>query len=253
MKIDDLTPDETATVIDFLADTDSLFTPFRGSPASAWPSWFERRELYYSHGIAAVSSAAATDRKSAERHFDALEAAGWIHLSYLNGRRHIRLSDDADWILRSLVCCRLLSCCWRHLQTIAGLTDIGCSNEGHVFELHILGIVSYGRRESKSEILGLEMFLLPALCRDFVRSHCDCDGRTGYILTEIGRESWPKIPEEPGDLPPLDEQLSDRYDARFTAGLEDRKSWRSPHRHHLAIPLSAGLWPATPVAVEDDQ
>lgn len=245
MHFDDLTPPETGVLVDLLSDVDVLWTPPRQS-LKALAAIHQRRKLYASAGVPTLAAGLDCDRKSAERTFYQLEDDGFIQITTRHQRRHCRLSDACDWLIRSLVACYVLSDVWLPLLVIRDMCDaLGVDS---ILETDVIGVdYDSDPDELKSKIFGLEMMLAPAAARLFVTSDSDAAGRVSYSLADAGREFLRgDIPTPPDNLPPFNEVFSDRFDARFKQGLAQREHWRSTLTNDIGIPRSAGFYPNVP-------
>jgi hypothetical protein len=248
MRFSDLTPPEIGVLVDILADTDVLFTPVRTIDPIA--AVFQRRQLYGTAGVQCLAAGLDCDRKSAERRFAQLEDDGFLSVSMVGWRRHCRLSDAADWCMRSLVAQFTLDCSWPALAVIRDMADAGYGNGSFVLETAVLGI-DYGLPGTGEKLVMLELLLLPSLCRGLVDSEVDSGQHVAYRLTDAGRRALASSPPvAPPDLPDFNQVYIDRYDERFRARLKRRENWRSTIRGDLSIPMAAGCWPTLPPAAK---
>jgi len=248
MRFSDLSPPEIGVLVDLLADTDVLFTPVRTIDPIA--PVFQRRQIYATAGVPCLAAGLDTDRKSAERRFAQLEDDGFLSVSMVGLRRHCRLTDAADWCMRSLIATYTVDCSWPAMSVIHAMAAAGYGCGSFVLETTVLG-VEYGLPGVGEKLVMLELMLLPALCRGLVDSEVDSGGRVAYTLTDAGRLALASSPPvAPIGLPDFDQVHIDRYDERFRARLKRRDDWRSHIRGDLSIPMSAGCWPKLPPAAK---
>lgn len=248
MRFNDLTPPEIGVLVDLLADIDVLHTPVRTIDPIA--AVFQRRQLYSTAGVPCLAAGLDTDRKSAERRFAQLEDDGFLSVSMVGWRRHCRLSDAADWHLRSLVSQFTLDCSWPAMAVIDSMASAGFGNGHFVLETTVLG-TDYGTPNVGEKLVMLELQLLPVLCRGFVESEVDSCQHACYRLTDDGRRALASSPPvAPPNLPAFDQVFSDRYDERFRSRLRRREHWQSTVRGDLSIPMAAGCWPKLPPAAK---
>ena len=122
MDFSELSPPQIGVLVDLLADTDAIFTPYRGGGFGAGPGLagvLHRRSVYRKAGVPCLGSEIASDRKSAERVYSELAEAGTLELSVIGQRRHCRLTSEADWWTRSLVAMTDLLDGWQLAHTPA--------------------------------------------------------------------------------------------------------------------------------------
>jgi hypothetical protein len=244
MRFSDLSPPEIGVLVDLLADTDVLFTPVRTIDPIA--PVFQRRQLYATAGVPCLAAGLDTDRKSAERRFAQLEDDGFLTVSMVGWRRHCRLTDAADWCVRSLVGQFSIDCSFPAMAVIDSMASAGYGCGHFVLETTILG-VDYGQPGVGETLVLLELLLLPALHRGLIESEVDSGQHVAYSLTDDGRRALASSPPvAPPDLPAFDQVFSDRYDERFRTRLRRREHWCSTIRGDLSIPMASGCWPVLP-------
>lgn len=230
------------------AEIDVIHTPVRRlHPDGGHRAMELRMEFRRSGGLPYAAGGTASERKASERLADEWEAAGLVVCSRCRSRRVAwRLSDAADWALRSLA--GDWPDPWGGLQTamlcIDAHTKTGHTHEsGFVPEVALLGMADWKAGPIDGRVYELESLLLPGLVRDLVRSGSDCYGRVGYLLTDRGRK-WLESPPDPPDLSGVSycsEASRQHFDA-FMVALK-RLDSEKPRLAAVYIPLSAGLWP----------
>jgi hypothetical protein len=85
------------------------------------------------------------------------------------------------------------------------------------------------------------------LCRGWLESASDTEGRIGYRVTPAGlSQRLPRATKLPG----YDLYAGEEYDELFAGALAERDSWEVTDLSLVFIPLSAGRWPQSPNRVK---
>jgi len=231
-------------LISLLAATDTLWRPGRrdvvGNDQAV--AICERRNQFFKYGMPfQLGGGDDASRKSAERVASELEKLpDVIFRRRKNKRVFWRLSDQGDWRLRSrcgsfgvssmLTVMAALRC---HMQDVPHEPD-----DNIVCETWLAGVDGTG---STDRLFDLECILYPALCRGWVTSNSDLDGRVAYLLTEAGREALDHLDDV--DLPPYDQAAVDLYFDALLVAREELQAAKPERRNAIAPRLSNGLWP----------
>lgn len=238
-----LTANMTSTLIQILAHVDALWCPYRWHghfSLGAATAIAERRAKYSYRGVPLVVSGTGTERLAGERELQRMAADGLIRLFIAGKRIGVGLTDHGDTYARKLSAGYTVRDSW-HLLKLVDKTLADCGgkgNAGYVCETDILG-TEYDAVTSP-QLVGLENQSLPLLCRGYLESNCDVEGRVGYRVSEEGREACkPKA----GKSPKFDELAESEYTRMYLAACRERETWQQSNPSHVTIPLSAGTWP----------
>jgi len=225
--------------VEILAATDVLFTPFRdwgqlsdGTPVAT--AIRERRRDYFASGLPLFSAGAnAAERQAHGRNLDTLRRRGILEIRGRSRTRGLRLTTAGEARLRALVGTYSL----QRPQPWLLLELIDTLGPSHVLEFDLVTI-DRQHQCTLVELVLVELFAQPMLCRDWLRSHTDLRGRVGYLLTDQGRAALAAgPPDAPDDLPECDEAAVEVYDQHFRRMLAERSEWQPRAVHDLTIPL----------------
>jgi len=255
LKFNDLDDKQRGWLVSLLSEADALFAPWRIVVDTAsgarrgkggWPACWERRRTYRDFGLRATGTGTAAQRKASERFITEVAEVGWITLELQDNRRHVRLVDEADDILRAVCGLQLASdTCFECLIIQAlreqGRHNAGCVLEDDICELLQAAFESVGSDRYRCDLpqqrAQLEIDLRATLTRGILRSHSDTNSHVGYSLAvEIDQ-----MPTPPPDLPDFCQRWAHHYDAMFQKFRKARKHWETNSRE-VVIPLSSGLW-----------
>ena len=235
-------------MIRLLAETDSIFEPIRSwkNPANVI-AIVERRDDFRHIGLPIPKTGGdGTARQRFSRWLDSVEKGGRIIFHRNCGKRtHWRLSTGSDWRLRSVCTAWKFVDCLCAMLVLRELADAGITNGQHVGDWLI---ASDHPQENNDRIFDLEAIFAPALCRGWVTSWSDGQGKTGYHLRDAGRaflDTWRKPPTET-DFEPTKGALYLKSHAEERKNIQTLKPRRIGT---LPIPLPSGDWPSRPVGV----
>lgn len=252
-------PEIRSELLDLLAEVDALFEPIRDwSSTRRNAAIIKARRQFHERGIPfRTAGGTGSERTAATRAADELEATKLVVFSRRRGRRTTwKLSEAEDWRLRW----------WTHQAEVHEMAlalfavdVVSATLEGAICpEIRLTGGRGWDGEPSE-QLLGIEELLLPALVRDFVVSHSDHHGRVGYSLTDSGRKflaGWK------GETGALDETYHRRAakaaHSRYCESLASARAELLERAHHeavsnhIAIALSAGMWPADDVGTVVD-
>jgi hypothetical protein len=164
-------------------------------------------------------------------------------LTYGGKRIGVTLTDHGDTVIRGLVGGDTARGSFPLLAAVESVKAAfgGGSNAGFILETDILG-KDYDAIAS-ADLVSLENRALPLLCRGWLESFCDIEGRCGYRVSAAGAVA---IRPKSGRLPAYDDAAADEYDRLFRDALAERNNWQPSTPSQVAIPLSAGRWPEKP-------
>jgi hypothetical protein len=248
-------------IVSVLAATDVLWVAFRGwhrAPCGSANAVGERRATYRRGGLVFTGGGTGARRQERSRELDEARRAKLI-AGATTTRPLIRLTDDGFAVARALAGCPFIGDAdtWNILARVEALTQAGVTNSGcgpvglYVPEYAILNR-PHGSQLESPEVVGLENQAMPLLVAGLLEARSDCHGRVGYAITPEGRAALAAgPPAEPEGLPAFDEVAAELYNDGFFGGLKARNHWE-PEGKDLAIPLSAGLWPAFQPEAADD-
>ena len=258
-----LTADESL-LIDVLAKTDELFSPYRwegrlSAPGSIW----KRRRRFATEGI--VTAGTDTDgasRTERSRAIDRLAQAEILVRSRPSSRtRGMRLTPTADEQLRSF--CGLpgleTSFALMALMVKIGRTDMGITERcppataerPAIREIYLLDPPRDSWPDSGDVDckLALESQLAPALWRGFVEAQSDMVGNGHYMLTEEGfailgdgRAEQRAEMLDARDKPKENDLAANLYWETRLSEWTARKEWADDDAlSHIGVPLSCSL------------
>lgn len=244
-----LPPTIKTAMIELLAATDAVFTPFRGTfeTEMAGAAIFERRYLYPRHGVRTIAGGAdGSIRRAGNRAFAGLVSRGLAQCVGRGRERGVLLTPHGDDYARRMTAGFMAVDSFGLLAWIDGLAAEGQHNDQFVSESDVLGR-DHDAMQSKGLAM-LEHKALPLLARGWLESQTDYGSRVGYRVTPTGKAA---TRPEVGELPEFNHEAGEAYDGLYFSALKDRGSWQ-PSRHGvLWIPLSAGNWPSRRGATTD--
>lgn len=233
--------EQDAILVRILAATDAVWKPMRQADwATPTPTvLYEYRKRFSSAGVPWHSGdATEAGRKANQRTLEGLASAGLVTLHGRERRAAVRLSEKGDILARALAGLGNVDAGHCSLCEVLGLHDKMAS------ELWLARLDNYANTDDcRRELVIVQQLMAPALWRDWVESGSDCHGRVWYWATKQGREVA-KLPEPtlPADLPPMDKDAADLYDAEEIAYRDRLRHAKPDHSNELGfIPLSASI------------
>lgn len=230
-------------LIEILAATDALWTPFRSFQYPLPTVYYEGRKAFEAGGVTLPAGDGATARK---RHQLALEAAagkGLVRVSRRRGRHPaVKLSDRGEARARALCALPDFGEAFEAMQALADAPAALERGTLWASELALAGISAADTqdKDKRQALVRLEEKLLPALARRLVEAGSTSVGWVYYSLTASGRaalEADTIAPEiEPADVEPDADGARQYYEA-FAQALEDIRG-REPN-----VPGELGYMP----------
>lgn len=237
-------PPEIELLVQILAQTDALFTPYRQPRDAAWAHIWLARWQYAKTGIAWRAGGNQTARKSVQRLLQRLRSAGLVQTFTAGGRTYgVRLTMQGQHVARSLADLYGLSDALRTLIRLHVLRDapessVPESSIDHVDSRPWLPEVSFtspaglGWGDGHSAELAEVMFqfAMPQSL-GWAEYNSDVDGHVRFRLTPDGLaivQLKTKAPTTPPDLPEPVEELANLYDVERQAAK--REFWSKTER-----------------------
>lgn len=228
-----------AEIIKLLAITDATWEPLRHQHRNQNVSEARNRG-----GIPWIGGGDEAARQSSHRRLEELEAAGLVTVQRSKGKRApvVQLTDDADWVARSLADGPRIEDTLATMRRVAAAVENEDHADGFVPEWVLTG---FTRADSdavaREKILNFQFDALPAFPRGWMVSWTSTKGHCYYVLMPKGRKAMEANLASPAGLPGLDPEAVEIYEKSLLAE-RDRLDTAKPER-----PSDIGIVPI-PVA-----